>query len=87
MRNTTCLLMIFAISMLTACASGGTPMPGLMLPPPQTAMAPCPPLPPPLSGKPMDLLSNHIEVAKLYHQCRDRHQALINWMEATDALR
>lgn len=32
MRNTTCLLMIFAISTLTACASGGTPIPGLMLP-------------------------------------------------------
>ena len=44
-------------------------------------------LPPPESGALMDLLANHILTAKLYHQCRDRHQGLVNWLESVDAVR
>lgn len=73
---------------LTACASGWTPTPVPTLNPPVSEMEPCQPLSPPLSGQLNDLLTNHIATARLYHQCRDRHQALIDWLEATtDALR
>ena len=34
-----------------------------------------------------DLLTNHIAVAKAYHQCRDRHLGLINWLEKTSEVR
>lgn len=73
---------------LTACASGRTPTPAPTLSPPASEMVACSPLPPPESGQLNDLLTNHIAVAKLYHQCRDRLQALIDWLEVTtDALR
>lgn len=73
--------------MLTGCASGVQPTPVPTLRPPVTEMEACSPLPPPTSGRLNDLLTNHIATAKVYHQCRDRHQALILWLEATDALR
>lgn len=81
------LLLTIAASMLTACASGPVPMQAPKLLPPETSRATCPPLSPPESGALTDLLTNHILTAKAYHQCRDRHQALLDWLEATDALR
>lgn len=81
------LWLTLAASMLTACASGPVPMQAPKLLPPATHLEPCPPLSPPESGALTDLLTNHILTAKAYHQCRDRHQALLDWLEATDALR
>ncbi len=79
-------LLIAALTM-TACASGGLRTQAPTLNPPQSAIALCEPLPQPASGAMTDLLINHNEVARSYHQCRDRHPALINWLEATnDAL-
>ncbi|WP_425438697.1 hypothetical protein [Propionivibrio dicarboxylicus] len=54
-----------------------------ILTPPAADMEPCGPLPPPASGMIGDLLTNHIAVAKAYHQCKDRHRGLIDWLEAT----
>ena len=80
-------LLIAALTM-TACASGGLRTQEPTLNPPEALIALCPPLPQPQSGAMTDLLINHNEVARSYHQCRNRHQALINWLEATtDALR
>lgn len=81
------LLLTIVVSILTACASGPAPMPAPKLMPPESSLVVCPPLPPPSSGALTDLLTNHILTAKAYHQCRDLHQALIDWLEATDALR
>lgn len=80
------LVMLLAVSMLTACASGPTPTqaPILLLPPAhltQQCLAP----PPPTSGALTDLLSNHITTAKLLHQCRDRQRGLVEWMEDVNA--
>lgn len=69
---------------LTACASGGPRTMAPTLAPPAARMAPCPPLPQPASGSLTDLLANHVAVAKVYHQCRDRHQGLIDWLKVTE---
>lgn len=82
MRNR--MLLFSAALILTACASGAPRTPAPMLTPPETDMQPCQALQQPVSGQINDLLSNHIAVAKAYHQCRDRHQGLINWLEKTD---
>jgi uncharacterized lipoprotein YmbA len=83
----TILLPLIAALMLTACASGTQPtqMPSLL--PPGSEMQQCEALPLLQSGRMQDLLANHIAVAQAYHQCRDRHQGLVQWLEATDALR
>lgn len=81
MRNK--ILLLSAALILTACASGVMRTPAPILTPPEEDMRPCPPLPLPTSPQINDLLTNHIEVAKAYHRCRDRHQGLIDWMEAT----
>lgn len=65
-------------STLTACASGPTPMPAPRMPPAGLTTR-CPALPPPASGQSANLLANHVEIALLYHQCRDRHSALSDW--------
>lgn len=78
-------MMVTAALILTACASGVPRTTALTLKPPEADKAECPPLPQPTSGSLADLLANHVTVAKAYHQCRDRHKALTDWMEATDA--
>lgn len=75
-------LLIAALTM-TACASGGLRTREPTLTAPEASMAPCEPLPQPKSGAMTELLINHNEVARSYHQCRNRHQALIDWLEAT----
>lgn len=82
----TILLLIAALT-LTACASGGPRTTAPTLKPPEADKAECPPLPQPKSGSLTDLLANHVAVAKQYHQCRDRHKALTDWLEKTDAVR
>lgn len=83
----TILLPLIAALTLTACASGTQPMQTPTLSPPESEMQQCEALPPPQSGMMQDLLANHIAVAKAYHQCRDRHLGLVQWLEKTDALR
>lgn len=86
MQRTILPLLIAALT-LTACASGPPPMPTPALTPPQSEMEPCPELPAPQSGEMTDLLANHILVAKAYHECRDRLQGLIDWLEKTGEVR
>ena len=81
------LPLLIAALTLTACASGTQPTQTPSLTPPQSEMQPCGALPAPSTGAMTDLLTNHILVAKAYHQCRDRHQGLVNWLEKTDAIR
>ena len=78
-------ILAVAVSMLTACASGGprTLAPKLTVPEHLKAIRDSPPLPQPKSAGPADLLENHIAVARAYHQCRDTHRALTDWLEAT----
>lgn len=83
----TILTPLLAVSMLTACASGGPPMPAPRLPAPASLSEPCPDLPQPASGQLPDLLANHVETARRYHLCRERQRGLTEWIEATDALR
>ena len=77
------LLPLIAVLMLTACASGKTLIAAPKLGAPESLKAECGELPPPQSGKTQDLLANHVAVAKAYHQCRDRHQGLVDWLEKT----
>ncbi len=77
------ILPLCAASMLTACASGTQPTRAPTLLPPESEMQLCPALPPATSGTMTDLITNHIAVAKAYHQCRDRHQGLVEWLETT----
>ena len=76
-------LMLFVVLTMTACAFGPPPMQAPTLTPPEEEMAMCPALPPPASGRLTDLLANHIATAEAYHQCRDRHRGLIDWLQAT----
>lgn len=71
------ILTLCSALMLTACASGVPPMPARTPPPNLTAA--CPPLPQPKSGQSNELLANHVEVAELYHACRERHKGLSDW--------
>lgn len=80
------LLLIAALT-LTACASGAPRTMAPTLTPPEADKVECPPLPQPASASMTDLLTNHVAVAKQYHQCRDRHKALTTWLEKTDAVR
>ena len=41
-------------------------------------------IPDPVSGKTQDLLANHVLAMKTYHECKDRHNGLVDWLEATD---
>ena len=77
------LLLLLSAWMLTACASGVPPTQGPILTPPEEDMATCPALAQPASGKLTDLLTDHIATAEAYHQCRDRHRGLIEWLQAT----
>ena len=84
MRKPTLLILIAALT-LTACAFGTRPTEVLTLQPPQSDLQMCPDeLPVPLTGAMTDLLSNHIAVAKAYHQCKDRHNGLVKWLEKTN---
>ena len=80
-------LMLAVTLTLTACASGKPRTPGPTLTVPEADKAPCETIPQPKDGSQTELLANHVMTAKLYHQCRDRHQGLINWLESTDAVR
>ena len=82
MRKTILPLLLVVLTM-TACASGPQPTQAPILLPPQSEMQECPELPPLQSGIMTDLLTNHIAVAKAYHQCRDRHRGLVQWLERT----
>ena len=81
------ILLLIAASMLTACASGVPRTMAPTLKPPESETAECQPLPQPPSASLTDLLANHVTVAKQYHQCRDRHKALADWLQKTDAAR
>lgn len=85
-RTPLLIMMITAALTLTACASGVPRTTAPTLKPPEADKAECPPLPQPTSGRLADLLADHVTVAKAYHQCRDRHKALTDWMETTDAV-
>lgn len=73
--------------MLTACASGTQPMPALPRLLPAEYAQECPELPPARSGSDMDLLMNHTEVAELYHICRERHRATVEWIRRQEIAR
>lgn len=79
------LLLLIAASTLTACASGArptaTPPPKLTVP--ASLTADCADLPQPTSGKTQDLLDNHVQVARIFHLCREQLRSLAQWLETT----
>lgn len=83
--NKNILLIALAISTLTGCASGVSlteiKKPKLMVPASLTQA--CAVLPQPADGSRGELLNNHVQVAEAYHQCKQRHQALVEWTEKT----
>lgn len=82
MRKAILPLLLVALTM-TACASGTQQTRAPILLPSQSDMQECPELQLLQSGIMTDLLTNHIAVAKAYHQCRDRHRGLVQWLERT----
>jgi len=82
------LAILVSVSMLMGCASGMQLMPAApkRSPPPASSTTPCQDeLPQPASAKGTDLLANHVEAAKLYHDCRLRHQDLAGWAKNGEA--
>ncbi len=75
------LTLMIACLMVSACAHGVKRMPVELMKPdltiPPAQLAQCPELPQPASGKRSDLLRNHVEVARMYHECRADHMALV----------
>ncbi len=67
--------------MLTACASGTTPMPAYTVPVSANLKAPPVELPPATSGSLPDLWQNHSEVAEIYHDLADRYRRLVREIE------
>lgn len=76
------LLILCALFLMSGCSSGAlrTPAPIRVAPPPNL-LTPPPRLPMPVSGRPTDLLSNHIEVARLYHQLANQMCNLLAYLQ------
>jgi len=73
---------LIAASMLTACASGTPPMVAVpSLKPPASLMTKCKTLPMATGAALRDLVANHIEVARQYYDCADKHNALVDLIE------
>lgn len=78
------LSMTIAALMLMGCASGGPPTQTPTLSARESDKQKClETLPDPASGKTQDLLANHVLAMKAYHECKDRHNGLVNWLEVT----
>lgn len=77
------LLTLCASCLTSGCSSGAlrTPVAPTRVAPPPNLLAPPPRLPMPASGRPTDLLSNHIEVARLYHQLADQMCNLLAYLQ------
>ncbi len=80
---------LLAALTLTACASGTQPTPAISRTPQANLMAECPDVPSASSGKLPDLDANHKAAMRSYHDCKDRHQGLVEWVKkgANDAAR
>lgn len=81
------LPLLSAALMLTACATGTPPTvvaPTLTLKPvvPEALTLRCDPLPKAEDGKLGTLLKNHVETARLYHLCAQRHGDLVGVLRA-----
>jgi len=77
------LTTLLAALMLTACTFGNPPTQVPTLTAPANLTSKCPDLPQLQSGSLNDLLSNHIQVAKAYHECRNHHNDLADWLQKT----
>lgn len=74
-------MLILIAWMFAGCASGPPPTPVTFqrLPPP-SLVAPCAPPPPaPATFRGADLLANHVEAMRAYHDCRAKHRDLAEW--------
>lgn len=82
-RRVTALVVVSALSMMTACASGPLPVVA-SYPAPPASMTRVEPLPSPQpeSGRPEDLLANHVQWANALHRSRANHEHLIRWLNA-----
>ena len=80
------MLSVAVCCLMTACAAGPQRMQAdpIQVPPPASLTVPPQPLPPPLSGKPLDLEANHREVARLYHQLASQLCSLLQHLEMND---
>ncbi len=74
------LLLLIAVSILTACSSGPPPMPAVLPSLPAADMQPAPELPPPASGSLPDLLTNHVDAMLAYHQLAQHQANLVRWL-------
>lgn len=80
-------LLMAACCLLSACASGPTPMPAVAAPrrlevqPPPNLTQPPATLPPPASGRMRDLEANHLQVAQTYHDLAIRYCRLLLFLQ------
>ncbi len=79
LRRVSMSMPLIATCMMTGCASGTPPTP-TPLPPmyPASLLVKCPTLPMATSGKLVDLINNHIDVAERYHDCASTHNNLVD---------
>lgn len=79
-----CLPWMIAASTMWSCASGPTPTAGPRLMPPANLTAPCELPPPPADGRLRpELKRNHLLAMALFHECRQKHRRLVQWLERT----
>ncbi len=75
------ILMILFAWTLTGCGSGPQPTPAISRPVPANLMVDCPPPPPaPTTFRGADLLVNHVVALRAYHDCRQLHRGLVEWV-------
>ena len=76
------LLILAAASLTTACATGTPRIPDVSIkaqPVQENLLAKCPEELPPLQRPTMDaLIENHAETASVYHDCKKRHNLLVD---------
>lgn len=72
-------IILCAALLLTACAS--QPPAQILTRSPEAAdLQPCPPLDKPADGSLASVYRSHISAAERYHDCRARHDQLIEWV-------
>lgn len=63
--------------MLPIQAGGPSTVPALARSVPEVLMLACEPIPVVKDGRLSSLIENHVETAQLYHECSERHEALV----------
>lgn len=76
---------LIALSLMTGCASSGAPSPGPTARVDRALLAPCPDPPQLRSGATSEHLRVTVALARIYWECKTRHQGLAETVRSMEA--